>query len=73
MEALDPIPATTDRFQFGFVWIDLIDWRYKEPDPRLAIPQVRKVHMTVDPFIKFEKFPLPLAPCRREQFSYLTD
>ena len=37
----EPLNAKNERFQFGFVWTSLLDWRFYEHDPRIAIANTR--------------------------------
>ena len=73
MSDLDPISAKNERFQFGFVWTSMLDWKFYEHDPRIAIANTRQTNMQLTPFIEFTNKQLKLENCKQEQFDHLSD
>ena len=73
MSELGPMNADDMRFQFGFAWLNMLTWKIKPNDPRIAIPQMRALKMQISPYIEFEKTPVKIDYCTEEQFSKLTD
>lgn len=73
MSEIENLSAQEERFQFGFGWLKMLDWRIVPHDPRFGIVQMRMVRMQITPFIKFTKEPLDFDWCKVDQFGSLNN